>query len=160
MVICHLKPLIGRLERGCSTKQFLSKSTTESSPFLSYKKRQRRFDTFAQRLAWELNCFICFKFRSHLLPTLLPFINFVKERTRPSSNSDALQLSYGRHVGIRPLIWAHVVIATKGSARSKKCKSILLKYFAFTSFACTDRFMKREKSKRFPLPLSTFWLEN
>ena len=57
-----------------------------------------------------------------------------------------LQLSYGRHVGIRPLIWAHVVIATKGSARSTKCKSILLKYFAFTSFACTERFMKREKS--------------
>ena len=84
MVICHLKPLIGRLERSCSRKQFLSKSTTESSPFLSYKKRQRRFDTFAQRLAWELNCFICFKFRSHLLPTLLPFINFVKKRTRPS----------------------------------------------------------------------------
>lgn len=73
-----------------------------------------------------------------------------------SCNSDALQLSYGRHVGIRPLIWVHVVIATKGSARSKKWKSILLKYFAFTSFACRDRFMKREKSERFPLPLSTF----
>lgn len=98
--------------------------------------------------------------RLHHRKTLKKLLAAIRSRIHiyafSSSNSDALQLSYGRHEGIRPLIWAHVVIATKESARSKKCKSILLKYFAFTSFACTDRFMKREKSKRFPLPLSTF----